>query len=568
MIAIDVELMTGRYVATSFHDRAEPEWPPHPARLFSALVATAAEHDGLVDGARQALRWLERQGAPRVLASDASPRAVLTTYVPVNAGRVLGDWSRQDDRLHDALKALDEAQRGGDAKAIRRAQRSVDTARKQLEEQIARSSEDDGDHSPAACSSALRLLPQHRDKQPRTLPSVTPDEPRVRYVWPDAEPDVSTRDALSELARRLVRLGHSSSLVACRVVDEAPAPGGLDAWVPSGDTDDTAGLPTLRTVEPGQLAHLDSAHARHRGVEPRVLPARHHPYRRGGDAGADATPASVFGEWIVLREIDPDGGRRLGVGATRTEDVTRAMRGALLRHADEPAPSILTGHAPGGGRLEQPHVAFVTLPDVGSPHSHGRILGAAIVLPLGIGADDRRAVLRAVGRWEQAGLELTMGRAGRMKLERVVDRDPRTTLAPSTWTNASRRWASVTPVALDQNPGDLVSRDPRVAAEAAEEAEAIVARACERIGLPAPAWVQVMRRSLFGAAPEARKFMPFPRKEGALQRVCVHVEVLFAKAVSGPVLLGAGRYFGIGLCRPAHWLDARPRGGAGGGRGA
>jgi hypothetical protein len=31
-------------VAASFHDRAPPEWPPHPARLFSALVATASEH--------------------------------------------------------------------------------------------------------------------------------------------------------------------------------------------------------------------------------------------------------------------------------------------------------------------------------------------------------------------------------------------------------------------------------------------------------------------------------------------------------------------------------------------
>ena len=63
-----------------------------------------------------------------------------------------------------------------------------------------------------------------------------------------------------------------------------------------------------------------------------------------------------------------------------------------------------------------------------------------------------------------------MGRTGEMRLERVVDGDPRTTLDPVTWTRASRRWASVTPVALDENPGDLASRDPRVAAQAAEKA--------------------------------------------------------------------------------------------------
>ncbi|MFW6031653.1 MAG: type I-U CRISPR-associated protein Csb2, partial [Myxococcota bacterium] len=73
---------------------------------------------------------------------------------------------------------------------------------------------------------------------------------------------------------------------------------------------------------------------------------------------------------------------------------------------------------------------------------------------------------------------------------------------------------------------------------------------CERIGLPRPQWVQVMRRSVFDAAPKADAFMPFPRRAGATRRVCVHVEMRFPTAVEGPVLLGAGRYFGLGLCRP------------------
>ena len=55
MIAIEVELLTGRYVATSFNDRRVPEWPPHPARLFSALVATAAEHEDVAESGRRAL---------------------------------------------------------------------------------------------------------------------------------------------------------------------------------------------------------------------------------------------------------------------------------------------------------------------------------------------------------------------------------------------------------------------------------------------------------------------------------------------------------------------------------
>src|SRR6185437_11681255 len=48
-------------------ERTTPEWPPSPLRLFQALVANAYQH-GLDDALRPALRWLERQGAPEILA--------------------------------------------------------------------------------------------------------------------------------------------------------------------------------------------------------------------------------------------------------------------------------------------------------------------------------------------------------------------------------------------------------------------------------------------------------------------------------------------------------------------
>ena len=45
MFAIAVELLCGRYTAMQFNDRTRPEWPPHPARLFSAMVAAWADAD-------------------------------------------------------------------------------------------------------------------------------------------------------------------------------------------------------------------------------------------------------------------------------------------------------------------------------------------------------------------------------------------------------------------------------------------------------------------------------------------------------------------------------------------
>ena len=89
----------------------------------------------------------------------------------------------------------------------------------------------------------------------------------------------------------------------------------------------------MRVVSEGQLERLEGAFKKHRGVEPRALPAVHQPYALE-DAERVLTPAtSVFGEWIVLREIPSEYGRRLGVKLSKTEDIARALRGALLSHA-------------------------------------------------------------------------------------------------------------------------------------------------------------------------------------------------------------------------------------------
>ena len=68
MLVLRVEFLTGVCMATRHTDptRSVPEWPPHPDRLYSALVAAAAEPDGsggtdLPSGAQQVLRWLAEQ---------------------------------------------------------------------------------------------------------------------------------------------------------------------------------------------------------------------------------------------------------------------------------------------------------------------------------------------------------------------------------------------------------------------------------------------------------------------------------------------------------------------------
>ena len=64
MLAIEVELLCGRYAATAHNDRNQAEWPPHPARFFSALVAVLHENEPVDPVERDALLWLEQQSPP------------------------------------------------------------------------------------------------------------------------------------------------------------------------------------------------------------------------------------------------------------------------------------------------------------------------------------------------------------------------------------------------------------------------------------------------------------------------------------------------------------------------
>jgi CRISPR-associated protein Csb2 len=496
------------------------------------------------------LRWLEEQGAPEIEASEAERRAIVATYVPGNYSGVVSGWGAAQGKLDGARKELAVAATSDDAKAMKSAQKAVANAEKKFNEEMAKAIEDDGKGNPEL---AREMLPDRRGRQPRTLPAMTPHAPRVRYSWPAAEPSLEVKNNLEEVARRLVRLGHSSSLVACRVLERAPATetkgfsAPLQRWRPTVGQ----GIP-MRVVSRGQLDRLEQAFEKHRGVEPRALPAVRQAYEREGAGASSAPTNSVFGEWIVLREMAGENGRRLGLKLSKTEDITRAVRGALLSHAEQSIPDVLSGHDEGGRPLERPHVAYVPLADIGSPYASGNVLGVAVLLPRSIEGDERRAVLRAIGRWEQNGLRLTLGRAGALELQRVVDNDPRKTLDPEWWLRPARRWGSVTPIALDKNPGNLYSSDPKEASAAARNAEEIVMRACQRVGLPEPRWVEIIRRSLFDAAPPARNYMPFPKKSSngtGFSRVCVHIEMCFDEPVTGPVLIGAGRYFGVGLCR-------------------
>lgn len=531
MLAIEVELLTGRYAATAHNDRGRAEWPPHPARFFSALVDALHDHIDVDQAERDALRWLECQDAPALRVDPESKvgrRQVKDVYVPVN-DVTLGD----DEAIREAGKKLLEAKT---PVAHRKAQAAVEKA---TNEALA------VDESPSdkAIKTAAALMPERRTRQKRTFPVVLPETPTFAFLWPNADPSPH-RAALERLCARVSRLGHSSSLVRCTLADGDITP----TLVPSDE-----GEVVLRVVGPGQLDRLNRSFKNHQGIHSRVLPAR--PQRYGQaftttPGSKQATSAFSSNDWVLFERVG--GSRPL---ASRATDLARALRSALMEaHGNLELPSTLSGHTD-NGPAQQPHVAFVPLPFVGHEHADGALMGCALVLPRELPMHDRELLLRLVAKWEKeranerGNLTLAGGTLPPV-LVRRVDVSAKAALDPMRWSRSCKRFITATPIALDKNPGNLRSNRDGTARRAALEAQQTISNACHHVVGIRPVSVEVSLAPLLLGAQHVRDFLPWPGRAGRTPRVRVHADIKFAEQVRGPLLLGAGRYFGLGLCLP------------------
>lgn len=470
MLAIAVRYLTGRAVATDPADYAQAEWPPHPGRVFMALVA--AHHATGADPAeRQALLWLEQQPPPALAAPAAFQRGVVTCYVPVN-----------DTRVPSRLPA--------------------------------------GDPSAGLLRQAMAVLPSSRPRQPRHFPSVTPVDERVFFLWRESDPSPGCRRALAALCGKVTYLGHSSSLVQVMVCDRAPEP--TLAPVPDGVG---AGI-RLRVAGTDRLADLEALFAAGRRPTPGLAVG----YAAPPGQAPRPLPGTVFEPNIVVfRRIS---GPRLGLETTLA--LTAALRNAAMRHAIQPVPEVISGHQPDGTPSQRAHLACFPLPDVGHAHARGHIAGLGVALPGSIPPDARQACLAALA----PVTTLAMGRIGAWEVEPEQRADTLKALTPDTWTRPADRWATVTPIVLDRFP------------KADGDAEESIALACQRVGLPPPVSVAVSSVSAHLGVPAATSFAPMPSAPGKPRRWHCHAAIRLPRQARGPVLLGAGRYRGYGLCRP------------------
>lgn len=451
----------------------------------------------------------------------------------------------------------------------------------------------------------LALLPEFRPRQPRRFPVAIPHHPEIYLLWNEDLPEVHGKP-LDRLCRHVVAIGHSASLVQMWVTDNPPAPtmvpvegiaqqrlrvfgpGKLEYLKARYNRDNVIryrdALGAMSSLEKGakdlemerktatkglkgadkkaveapfkqKMAEINEAIGQHGmtlqefdGHIPNSLrpePGLWQGYAPPASPAAPENPRSFFDEKLIVMTIS---GKRLDPHSTLK--LTETIRGALLSGCPEPIPEWISGHRPDGSRSLDPHLAILPLPFVEHEHADAHLMGVAFALPRQVDPNEAGAILEPWLRDEHGlprPIKLFDG-----WLECAMELETRETppwnLRRENWTRLSRLWTSVTPVVLDRH---FDGKDKW------EKAAEVVKDACTRIGLPRPEKVLLHPVSLARGVPHSREFPPIKRKsDGGRMHHC-HAVILFPEPVLGPVVIGAGRFRGYGLCRPMDQKEIR-----------
>jgi CRISPR-associated protein Csb2 len=520
-ITLSLQFPTGRYVAASWGDKDEVEWPPHPARLCLALI-DVLHKSGNSPAHRAALQWLTQQDPPEIvlpIPQLADIRLLDGIFVPQNPAQA------------DGVK---------------------------------------------------------HPRKPRSFPTVflDADTPTVYFHWPSAEATPDLRENLAQLVSNLPRLGHSSSLVIGSLSEQSPPSG--NGWrLISPTTKDHPGTPEfsfrvgwdglLKSAEDAfdakgraeEMSHLIDAAKRTAKPDKTLKPAasprgRHDPrhHWQGYFEKCRKAPERTCWDRRILI-LAQTAGDRIGLASTwqLAEIFHKTLLDRWCRNPSAgPLPIWLSGHQSGeAGTRTAPatstHLAVFPLPFVGMPHATGHLMGIGLALPnpeyIGIDAASFRIQWRkalAALLDDKGQIELIPpDKSWTIRLAPDASPDPRQSLRPSRWTRASTIWTTVTPIILDRHPKPHFNKNPEAWRESCCS---IIETACQRIGLPKPIEVDVSRQSRLVGVPSASSFVAPVSRPGRPERFHVHASLKFAGHVEGPLLIGAGRYRGYGLCLP------------------
>lgn len=331
------------------------------------------------------------------------------------------------------------------------------------------------------------------------------------FVWPDIDPDAEQLRAVRDLVQR-VPLGNIPEWREWSVLSSAPSNGAWTRYIPSDESADT----TVRIAASGFSEALETV--RDQGYVKWESVATVQSYRK---SEVQRPVPSGHGEMLSFRFP-----RGVAVDGVECGAAAARLRDAVLARVPDPLPPEVSGHGVNG----KPHVAYVPLLAAGERRSRGDLIGVAVVFPRDAG-DWATSVKSSLVDGPRP-LWLPIGPV-RMDLVHTDGHETVKQARPEHWAGPARTWVTATPMVLDRFSGR--------GGEANE-----IARSCARIGLPQPSTVEVSRDPLIRGGAKLRP-RDLPRSD---KRPYTHARVEFPTAVTGPVLLGAQRHVGMGLCQP------------------
>ena len=486
-------------ISIRFHDgwyHGAGDWPPAPARLFQALVSGAARGIELVDTDSAALKWLEKLDAPVVAVPPARKGQSCKSYVPNNDLDKFGGDPRKIGKTRTATKYIRP--------------HLFDSRIPLLFVWTFNSGASSEDHARTICQMAEQIYQLGRG---------------VDMAWAWAE----VMDA---------------SGVEARIASH----GGVVYHPSEGETGNA-----LLCPKEGSLASLkeryDANRARFTYVKegrkiqqlftqppkPRFAKVAYNtPPRNVLFELRTATPDESFIPWpsnkaveliVVLR--DKAAGRLREALPGKAGDVDRVLIGREATEADKAA-----------------RVRILPLPSIGYAHADRAIRRVLIKVPPNcpLLVDDIAWAFSGLGEIDHSTGEILWN------LVQATEREMLDHYGVSeSGQNSFRVWRTITPAALPvMRTGRRTTGAKRVVSEA--KAARAVLQALRHVGVTVPIEsIRVQREPFDRNGARAEEFAV---PERFVARGLHHVEISFAQDVCGPLVIGNGRYLGLGLMAP------------------
>ena len=500
-LAVHVRLHDGRY-------HGEGDWPPSPARLFQALVAGAGLGGPLGDPVKEALRWLECRKPPLIAAPLArQPRRGVCFFMPNNDSDAIGGDPRKLAKIRTATKVFRPY--------------FFDAAVPFVYAWSFSAAEDDGDRARTICSLAERLYQFGRGID-------------LAWAWGEILDDRELDHLLARHPGRVFRPSAGRSPMTL----PSPCRGSLE----SIERRHRACGGRFRYVKVGRSVRVDFRN----------------PPRPQFQAVPYDSPTS-----LQLYELqNPDGSRafapwpleRASALVVRLRDGATERLGSTLPARKAEIERVLVGRKPDGtndGPTEE-RVRIVPLPSIGHVHADRQIRRVLVEVPptCPLRPDDVR--------WTFSGLEVEDGERG----ETVA------VLTPADGERFLRHyglrggelhlvWRTVTPAALPEEArrrridpackGEQ-TKDGRERAREQARAAAAVLQALRHAGIRTSVETVRVQREPFEA--KGARVEAFAEKTRFPKEQLWHVELTFGAPIPGPLVIGNGRFLGLGIMAP------------------